>query len=114
MKTHSSTPWDSLTAAARRAPSASGDAGFAADDQADCAAPLGFSARGVANARIGPTPTYGALFERLAARALGMACACALAMVVWGSMSTSAEAKSSELNADLYDPVGEVISATQS
>lgn len=113
MKPHSSTPWDRLTLAARRAPSAGG-AAFATGDHADCAAPLGFSARVVANARIGPAPTYGALFERLAARALGMACACALAMVVWGSMSTSAEAKSSELNADLYDPVGEVISATQS
>ncbi len=106
MNTNSSTPWSRLTAAARRAP--------CADDQVDCAAPFGFSARVVANARLGTAPSYGSLLERLAPRALGLACACALAMVAWGSLSTSAEAKSSDINADFYDPVGEVITSTQS
>jgi hypothetical protein len=35
-------------------------------------------------------------------------------MVAWGSLSSSAEAKASDISADLYDPVGEVINSTQS
>ncbi len=115
MKTHSAMPWSRLAAAARRAPAAG--AGFANTDHADPAdysAPFGFAARVVANARLGAASSYASILERLAPRALGLACACALAMVVWGSLSTSAEAKSYDSTADLYDPVGEVITSTQS
>jgi hypothetical protein len=108
MKTQSHTPWLRLAAAARRAPVAS------LSSEADCAAPYGFAARVVAQAQIGSAPSFGAVFERLAARALGVACACALTMVVWGTLSSSAEAKSSDIGADLYDPIGEAIPSTQS
>jgi hypothetical protein len=112
MKNHSSSPWSRLTAAARRAPSAGAD--FADAGQPDCAAPFGFAARVVACAHIAAAPSYASIFERLAPRALGLACACALAMVAWGSLSSSAEAKASDISSDLYDPVGEVINSTQS
>ena len=112
MKNHSSSPWSRLTAAARRAPSAGAD--FADAGQPDCAAPFGFAARVVACAHVGTVHSYSSILERLAPRALGLACACALAMVAWGSLSSSAEAKASDISADLYDPVGEVINSTQS
>jgi hypothetical protein len=112
MKTQSSTPWLRLAAAARRAPASVVSLDGAPDG--DTAAPYGFSARVVARAQLGSAPTFGAVFERLAARALGVACACALTMVVWGTLSTSAEAKSSDIGADLYDPIGEAIPSTQS
>ena len=108
MKTHSSTPWLRLAAAARRAPAS------AISSDADSAAPFGFAARVVARAQLGSAPTFGAVFERLAARALGVACACALTMVVWGTLSSSAEARSSDIGADVYDPIGEAIPSTQS
>jgi hypothetical protein len=111
MKTQPSTPWSRLVTVACRAPLA-GDAITAG--LAESSAPFGFSARVVANACIGSAPSYGAVFERLAARAFGLACAFALAMVVWGSLPSSAEAKSSDLGVDFYDPVGDVITATQS
>jgi hypothetical protein len=68
----------------------------------------------VANTRLASAPSYGAVFERLAARAFGLAGACALAMVVWSSLPVSAEAKSADVGTDLFDPVGEVITSTQS
>jgi hypothetical protein len=106
MKTNPTTPWSRLAAAARRAPSAA--------DSDDCAAPFGFAARVVARAHVSTVPSYASIFERLAPRALGLACACALAMVAWGSLSSSAEAKASDMSTDLFDPVGEVITSTQS
>jgi len=111
MKSDFSTSWSRLAAAARRAPSAG--AGLAGAERADVSAPFGFSARVAAKARLGAAPSDGALFERLAARALGIACACALAMAAWGSLSNNAEAKSYEAGVELYDPVGEVITFTQ-
>jgi len=111
MNTRPSTPWARLVSAARSAPLSVVAAMPGSEDNA---APLGFSARVVANARITSNPSYGAVFERLAARAFGLAGACALAMIVWSSLPVSAEAKSADLGSDLFDPVGEVLTSTQS
>ena len=111
MNTRTSNPWTRLVLAARRAPLSGSSAGPGTEGTA---APLGFSARVVANARIASAPSYGAVFERLAARAFGLAGAGALAMVVWSSLPVSAEAKASDAGSDLFDPVGEVITSTQS
>jgi len=107
MKTLPSTPWSRLAAAARRAPS-----GGAETETGDM--PFGFSARVVARARFGAPSSYGVLLERLAPRALGLASACALAMVVWGSLPLSAEARTADGEMDYFDPIGEVLTLTQS
>jgi hypothetical protein len=107
-----STPWLRLAAAARRAPAA-------AEAPADASAPAGFSTRVVARAGLrpaGPVGLFGAGFNRLAARALGLACACAVAVAVWGSLPTTAEARTGEVPAatDAYlDPVGDYLAAVQ-
>ena len=101
--------WSRLTAAARRAPLA----------EADEIAPLGFATRIVAGADVRPAAGLfaGIAFERLAARALGFACAGALAVTLWASVPTSVEARSSDITAstDSYlDPVGAIIEVVQS
>lgn len=108
--------WTRLVSAARRAPSAA-----RADE--DIVAPSGFATRVVARAGLRPDCAsgglFGAGFDRLAARALGLACAFALAFSVWGSLPTTAEARSNESTSanatDAYlDPVGDYITAMQS
>ncbi len=113
MNDRPTTPWSRLAAAARRAPVA------APDVAADLFAPAGFATRVVAHAAIRPSVgLFGALdFERLAARALGLACAGALAMSVWAGMPSSVEARPTETAAstDAYlDPVGAIIEVVQS
>lgn len=115
MNDRHSTPWSRLAAAARRASSAAtsfSDESFAV--------PVGFATRVVARAGIRPAGgLFGGLaFERLAARALGFACACALAVTVWASLPASAEASPSSdtaVVADSYlDPVGSLLEVVQS
>lgn len=108
------TPWMRLAAAARRAPAAP-------DADVDLSAPAGFATRVVAQARLRPVANPGALFgagfERLAARALGLAGACAVAFAVWGSLPATAEARSTDstVTTDAYlDPVGDYLAAVQS
>lgn len=115
MNDRNHTPWTSLVAAARRAPRV-------ARADADVAAPAGFATRVVAHAGLRPAVgvaggLFGAGFERLAARALGLACACALAVTVWGSLPATAEARSTDstVTTDAYlDPVGDYLAAVQS
>lgn len=108
------TPWSRLAAAARRAPLAP------REDSADLFAPAGFATRVVAHAGLRPSAgLFGGLaFERLAARALGFACAGALAVTVWASMPATATAGSADTAAtttDAYlDPVGAIIEVVQS
>ena len=115
MNDRHSTPWSRLAAAARRAPSSA--TSFADED---FAAPVGFATRVVSRAGIRPAGgLFGGLaFERLAARALGFACACALAVTVWASMPATAEASPSAdtaAAADSYlDPVGTLLEVVQS
>jgi hypothetical protein len=102
MKTHPHLAWSRLTAAARRAPKAASAAAISE------AAPLGFAARVVALAEL-------AIFERLAARALGFAGACAFAMLVWTSLPSVAAARANDSASDTeLDPVGAVLEAVQS
>jgi hypothetical protein len=120
MNNRHSIAWTRLAAAARRAPAA--DAAEAAVD-AGLAAPAGFATRVVARASLRPGSVaaggiLGAGFERLAARALGLAGACALAFAVWGSMPATAEARSADpaaaSDAAYLDPVGDYLAAVQS
>lgn len=110
------TPWSRLAAAARRAPR--DDSSFLAADE--LFAPVGFSTRVVALAGLRPSGgLFGGLaFERMAARALGFSCACALAVTVWASVPTSVEAApSADTSAvsDAYlDPVGALLEVVQS
>lgn len=107
--------WTRLVAAARRSP-------LPAEDAADLAAPAGFATRVVARADLrraaAGTGLFGRGFDRIAARALGLASACALAVAMWGSMPATAEARSAEPAAvvtDAYlDPVGDYLVAVQS
>ena len=106
--------WTRLVAAARRAPDLSGA-------EADSFAPSGFATRVVARAGLRAAPVsgglFGAGFDRLAARALGLAGACAFAFAVWGAVPATAEARSSDAaaTADAYlDPVGDYLVAVQS
>lgn len=85
----------------------------------DVRAPLGFATRvcGRAELRSGGGLFAGAGFDRLAARAFGAACACALAVMVWSSVPTSLEAQEAD---DLVpgwtyvDPLGAIVEAVQS
>ena len=110
------TPWSRLAAAARRAPR--DDASSVAEE--DLFAPAGFSTRVVALAGLRPVGgLFGGLaFERMAARALGFSCACALAVSVWASVPTSVEAAPAADTAavgDAYlDPVGALLEVVQS
>ncbi len=106
--------WTRLVAAARRAPAILAD-------EVDVPAPAGFATRVVARAGLRAVPAgagvFGAGFDRLAARALGLAGACAVAFAVWGSLPATAEARSGEAanTADAYlDPVGDYLVAVQS
>lgn len=104
--------WTRLVAAARRAP-------VSAPSADELVAPVGFSTRVVARAGLRASPAgglFGAGFDRLAARALGLACACAVAVAVWGSVPATAEARSTDTTAtDAYiDPVGDYLAAVQS
>lgn len=105
--------WTRLVAAARRAP-------VSADAAQEFGAPAGFATRVVARAGLQTAPALGGLFgagfDRLAARALGLACACAVAVAVWGSVPATAEARSTDTTAtDAYiDPVGDYLTAVQS
>jgi hypothetical protein len=109
------TPWTRLVTAARRAPHAGGV-------DADVLAPAGFATRVVAHAALRPASgatggLFGTGFERLAARALGLAGACALAVTIWGSLPATAEARSTDptVATDAYlDPVGDYLAAVQS
>lgn len=104
------TSWSRLVAAARRAPASSGSGVFVA--------PPGFAARVVARAGVraaGSGGLFGSGFELLAARALGLACACALGFAVWGTLPSTAEARSTDSAADAYlDPVGDYLAVVQS
>jgi hypothetical protein len=110
MKERHHTSWSRLVAAARRAPASSGSGVFIA--------PSGFVTRVVARAGVraaGAGGLFGSGFERLAARALGLACACALGFAVWGTLPATAEARSTESAADAYlDPVGDYLAVVQS
>ncbi len=106
--------WTRLVAAARRS-SANPDL------VSDLVAPVGFTTRVVERAGLradaGAAGLFGAGFDRLAARALGLAGACAFAFAVWGAVPATAEARSSEAatTADAYlDPVGDYLVAVQS
>jgi hypothetical protein len=96
---------------------------------ADLAAPAGFSTRVVARAGlrpIGSSPAalgglFDVVFDRLAARALGLAGVCAVFFAVWGSLPATAEARSTDAadpvvnTTDAYlDPVGDYLAAVQS
>ncbi len=106
------TPWLRLAAAARRAPACAADA-LAVE------APAGFATRVVARADLAPAAGLfgGPTFERLATRALGFACAGALALTVWSSLPTKVGAGTSADNsavADAYlDPVGSLLEAVE-
>jgi hypothetical protein len=110
MKPRFATPWLRLAAAARRVP---------AEASLDAEAPVGFSTRVVALSAFTPSTGLfgGVAFERLAARALGFACAGALAVIVWSSLPASAGAGSAFDNsalADAYvDPVGSLLEAVE-
>ncbi len=116
MNDRNSTPWSRLAAAARRAPS---PVTSLADD-GGLAVPVGFATRVVARAGIRSAGGLfgGIAFERLAARALGFACACALAVTVWASVPATAEASPASdtaAAADSYlDPVGALLEVVQS
>ena len=114
MNDHNHLAWTRLVAAARRAPVSTGA-------KSDLVAPAGFATRVVAHAglRAGPASAglFGAGFDRLASRALGLACACAVAFAVWGTLPATAEARSTDAatTADSYlDPVGDYLAAVQS
>lgn len=105
--------WTRLVTAARRA-------SVATEAGEEIATPAGFATRVVARAglRSGTATAglFGAGFDRLAARALGVACACAVAFAVWGSVPSTAEARSTDstsADADI-DPVGDYLAAVQS
>lgn len=112
MKTRPATPWLRLAAAARRA-SAHAEASAGAE------APVGFASRVVARASLAaPTGLFGGqAFERLAARALGFACAGALAVTVWSALPVNADAGAAldhSALADAYvDPVGSLLEAVE-
>ncbi len=109
MNERHSTSWSRLVAAARRAPASPGSGVFDA--------PPGFATRVVSRAGVraaGPAGFFGSGFERLAARALGLACACALGFAVWGTLPATAEARSTDAAADAYlDPVGDYLAVVQ-
>ncbi len=117
MNAHNHTPWSRLAAAARRAPAAGNSA---AESAAECLAPAGFATRIVAHAGLRPAAGLfgGSAFERLAARALGFACACALAVTVWASLPATAEAgplADTAAASDAYlDPIGVLLEAVRS
>ncbi|MEN9841203.1 MAG: hypothetical protein RL376_1003 [Verrucomicrobiota bacterium] len=114
MKNSSNTPWNRLTAAARRAPVAG-----SASEAKSIVMPVGFATRVVARAELGGGGGLlsGLVFERFAARALGLAGACALTMAVWGGLPATAEAGAATdaaLIAEGYlDPVGSILEAVQ-
>jgi hypothetical protein len=114
MKNLSKTPWDRLTAAARRAPFEN------TVSSAQITMPSGFATRVVARAEPGGAEGLlgGLFFERFAARALGLAGACALTMAVWGSLPAKVEAgaaSDSALITDGYlDPIGSILEVVQS
>ncbi len=105
-------PWSRLVAAARRAPLRADEVGLEA--------PAGFATRVVARAglRAGGGGLFGgAVFERVASRALGCACACALMMAAWASLPATAEAGTADAGAstEVYvDPVGAMLEVVQS
>jgi hypothetical protein len=112
MNTHIPDPWSRLVAAARRAPVRADEAGLNAQ--------AGFATRVVARAGLRPGGGGlfgGVIFERIAARALGCACACALMMAAWASLPATAEASTTEAAAstEVYvDPVGVILEVVQS
>ncbi len=116
MKNPHSQAWARLSAAARRAPRS--DSTESA--QAGLVAPTGFATRVVARADLRPGSLAGGMFgrgfERVAARALGLASACALAVVVWGSMPSAVEAHPVEavVTEMYFDPVGDYLAAVNS
>jgi len=113
MNPRPATPWLRLAAAARRAPAR-------AADESDVLPPAGFATRVVARAKLAPAAGLfgGPTFERLATRALGFACAGALALTVWSSLPTTAGAGTAPDNSavsDAYlDPVGALLEAVES
>lgn len=114
MNDRHSTPWLRLAAACRRASRPACEIATVDDF-----APAGFATRVVARAGLGVSPGLfgGFAFEHLAARALGFACAGALAVTIWASVPATAEARSTDAasSTDVYlDPVGAIIDAVQS
>lgn len=105
--------WMRLAAAARRAPRA-------AEPEGACDAPVGFAARVVARAELSSSGAgsgfFGRGFDRVASRALGLACACAVAVALWASTPATAEARSGDsVVTDAYlDPVGDYLVVVQS
>jgi hypothetical protein len=116
MKNPPTNPWNRLTAAARRAPGAAAPSESATSAEV---MPVGFATRVVARAELGGGGGLlsGLVFERFAARALGLAGACALTMALWGGLPSLAEAGATvdtALIADGYlDPVGSILEAVQ-
>jgi|GEM_PF-1658255 hypothetical protein len=104
--------WTRLVAAARRASVAGADE--------EIVVPSGFATRVVAHAGVRPgfaaAGLFGAGFDRLAARALGLACVCAVVFAIWGSLPATAEARSTDAvtAAEAYlDPVGDYLAVVQ-
>lgn len=82
-------------------------------------APLGFAARVVARADLSASAGLfaGSGFDRLAARAFGAACACALSVMVWSTLPATLEAQQADevLAGETYlDPLGAIVEAVQS
>lgn len=115
MKNTPTTPWTRLTAAARRAPGAVAAAEMSAELM-----PPGFATRIVAHAELGGGGGIlgGALFERLAARALGLAGVCALTLAVWAGRPVKVEVGSANeatlVSEAYFDPIGTMLEAVQS
>jgi hypothetical protein len=109
------TAWARLAAAARRAPRVGEE-----ESPTGLAAPSGFATRVVARADLRSFAAGGGLFgrgfERVAARALGLACACALGVALWGSMPSVVEAHPIEaaVSDGYLDPVGDYLAAVHS
>ncbi len=112
MNSRPATPWLRLAAAARRAPARG-------VDDLGVEAPAGFATRVVALSPLGSSAGlfWGASFERLAARALGFACAGALAVTLWSILPVgggAGAALDSSVLVDAYvDPVGSLLEAVE-
>ena len=114
MNNPTTSAWTRLTAAARRAP-ATKDSGQMADDMM----PAGFATRVVALAELNRDTGIlgGALFERIATRALGLAAFCAFALALWSGLPVKVQPSASSegaLASETYlDPVGALLEAVE-
>lgn len=114
MNNPTTSAWTRLTAAARRA-HATKDSVQTADDTM----PAGFATRVVALAELNRDTGIlgGALFERIATRALGLAAVCAFALALWGGLPVKVQSGASNegaLASETYlDPVGALLEAVE-